>query len=378
MEEIRGSAISAEAQSHCAHPQGAAFAGLGTIAQQPYFKAVRRRDLMAAVNTLARDLGLRASGVMVLDALLSCLPCKEPKTGAELPITPLTLLTVYAANETLCFRAKGITERQLRRHLERFEEIGLLARRDSANGKRFPVQRGGKTIGAFGLDLSPLLARSEELLARAESRRREAEELKGLKACIHKLRARCLALDLDQATAAFVEGLRNSLRRVGLTRQEAIRMMDDLAALLDPVETPPAEQAMQDAVEPQSAVKTAKMTATDGRNDRHKEPENSDPEKRGDVTAVDVWPDLPTLSMFYPEPPKTPQALRTILHDFAAMLRIGQGTLIAALRSHGLFATLRSLDQLASKAHEIERPDGYLQAMLRGERSERVGHGQLC
>lgn len=378
MEEIRGSAVSAEAQSICANPQGTAFAGLGTIAQQPYFKAVRRRDLMAAVNTLARDLGLRASGVMVLDALLSCLPCKEPKTGAELPITPLTLLTVYAANETLCFRAKGITERQLRRHLERFEEIGLLARRDSANGKRFPVQRGGKTIGAFGLDLSPLLARSEELLTRAEAKRREIDELKGLKACIHKLRARCLALDLDEAAVTFVEGLRNSLRRVGLTRLEATRMLDDLTALLNRHEAPVSRQSARVPDQSQPTTETAEQTGTDGQNDRHKEPENSDTKKITAPTVAEVWTDLGTLSMFYPEAPRTTHALRTLLHDFAAMLRIGTETLADALRSHGIIPTLRSLDQLAAKAHEIDQPDGYLRAMLQGTSGKRVGHGQLC
>ena len=125
------------------------FAGIGTIEHQPHFVPVTRRALMAAVNTTSRALGLRPSSVVVLDALLSCLPCNDPKTGNDSPITPLTLLTVFACNDTLCFRAKGITDRQLRRHLEKLEAANLIQRRDSSNGKRFPIMRNGKVIGAF-------------------------------------------------------------------------------------------------------------------------------------------------------------------------------------------------------------------------------------
>ena len=143
MEQEAVTTIEVEAQLSCAPSIFDSFAGIGTIEQQPNFAPVTRRALMAAVNTTSRALGLRPSSVVVLDALLSCLPCNDPKTGNDSPITPLTLLTVFACNDTLCFRAKGITDRQLRRHLEKLEAANLIQRRDSANGKRFPIRRNG-------------------------------------------------------------------------------------------------------------------------------------------------------------------------------------------------------------------------------------------
>lgn len=376
MEEIRGSALWAEAQPACADSQCCGFAGLGTITQQPAFRPVRRRDLMAALNTLSRDLGLRSSGVMVLDALLSCLPCKEQKTGVELPISPNMLLTVFAANETLCFRAKGITERQLRRHLERFEQIGLIERRDSANGKRFPVQRGGKIIGAFGIDLSPLLARSHDMLTRAAEKRNEIAELRGLRACIQSLRARCLALELDDATHAFVDGLRNVLRRVSLTRIEARQIMERLRGVLLAAE--PKLPAAQDAVADLAKhADTDETPGTDGQNVRHKEPEDSETKKIAQVSVAQVWANLPTLSVFYPDIPRSVGALRDVLHDFAQMLRIDQLTLTRALTSLGLETTLKQLDRIAEQADRIEQPDRYFLAVLRDHGAAKVGHGQV-
>ena len=147
MKHITSTALAAGAQESCAKSAEHTLPGMGSITLQPAFRPVSRRDVMSAVNTCARDLGLRQGAVVVLDALLSCLPC-QGADGREMPVNPATLLTVYASNETLCFRAKGLTDRQLRRHLDTLETAGLIRRRDSANGKRFPVMQHGKPIGA--------------------------------------------------------------------------------------------------------------------------------------------------------------------------------------------------------------------------------------
>lgn len=232
MKHVQVTTLSVEAQQICAIQHATPFEGMGAIERQPYFKPITRRALMTAVNTVSKDLGLRAASVVVVDALLSCLPCKDTKTGVDTPITPMTLLTVFAANDTLCFRAKGITDRQLRRHLERLESVGLIQRRDSANGKRFPIHRGGKVVGAFGIDLSPLLARSEEFLTLAEKRRQEADELRGLKSYIYKLRSECVLLCLDDEVSAFVEGTRNIMRRAGTTLTQARAIVAKLTDIL--------------------------------------------------------------------------------------------------------------------------------------------------
>ena len=323
MKHITSTAVAAGARRICAESVEQSLPGMGSISQQPVFLPVLRREIMAAVNTCSRDLGLRQGAVVVLDALLSCLPC-QGADGREAPVAPSTLLTVYASNETLCFRAKGLTDRQLRRHLETLENAGLLRRRDSANGKRFPVMQHGKPIGAFGLDLSPLFTRADELLALALRRREEAEELRGIRAQILRLRAACANLRLDDAHAAFVDGLRNLVRRTTLTLVEARAALAQLTAVLSrdtgrpvpetvasaaptpttpteveiPEAEPDAEPVEERAVERAFAaiavcnapalqpLETDKTPASDGQNVRHIEQDSDTKKERSEKARL--------------------------------------------------------------------------------------------
>lgn len=401
MTNITSTALAAGARETCVKPAAETLPGMGSISLQPAFRPVLRREIMAAVNTCGRDLGLRQGALVVLDALLSCLPCQGAE-GREAPVTPTTLLTVYASNETLCFRAKGLTDRQLRRHLETLEAAGLLRRRDSANGKRFPVLKGGKPVGAFGLDLSPLFAQADALLALARRRREEAHELRGLKAQILRLRAACLERAPDETTTAFLDSLRNLLRRATLTLLEARAMLAQLTAVLtqgreDAIPEPslPAEPDSTDAMpEPRNLIgrstqgatpetgpvmasgrgtdtcEAAKSTETPGaagQNVRHIEPESdtkkTDPMQRLKPTASGTWSDLTEISTFYPEPACPRHGIR-IAFEFGRMLRISQELLVIAASKLGLWRLLRLEDQIARKSDSIENPDAYLRAIL--------------
>lgn len=377
-----------EAQVNCALQEPNAFEGMGTTAKQPYFRPIKRRELMAAVNIVAKDLGLRAASVMVIDALLSCLPCKDTKTGADAPIAPLTLLTVYAANTTLCFRAKGITERQLRRHLERLEEVGLIQRKDSANGKRFPIHRAGKVVGAFGIDLSPLLARSEELCALAQKQRQEADELRGLRSYVQKLRMECLRLPLDEDLCAFLEGTRNIMRRASTTLTLARMIVSKLTNILMGVEQGIPEEGntpcptlktetSSTSAPQQKRSKASKLTASDGQNVRHKEPPKSYTKKTTPETIDELWQSLPTLSEFYPNAPESEQGLVQIIFEIGRMLRIGQDALVKAITKLGYVKTLLAQDEIAARADTISNPDAYLSRIVAVARHTSVGHGQL-
>jgi len=67
----------------------------------------------------------------------------------------------------------------LRRHLGALVDSGLIIRRDSSNGKRFARKgQGGSIESAFGFDLSPLLARADELESWAQDVRAEECALK--------------------------------------------------------------------------------------------------------------------------------------------------------------------------------------------------------
>jgi replication initiation protein RepC len=115
------------------------------------------RDASAAMDML----GLQSNSLALLDALLSFYPETELRQDAQ--------LIVFPSNAQLSLRAHSMAGATIRRHLAILVDAGLIIRRDSANGKRFARKgRGGEIESAFGLDLSPLLARAEELAMLAQ------------------------------------------------------------------------------------------------------------------------------------------------------------------------------------------------------------------
>ena len=388
MEQKEATTVGGEAQSSCALKRSNSLHGIGVIEHQPQFAPVTRRALLAAVNNAGRALGLRSSSVVVLDALLSCLPCSDPRTGDDRPITPLTLLTVFACNDTLCFRAKGISDRQLRRHLDKLEAANLILRRDSANGKRFPIMRKGQVVGAFGIDLSPLLARSGEILELAQQQRREAEELRGMKACIQRLRLECLSLDLQGEALDFVEAARNIMRRTGVTVLQAKNIIARLQSILRDDEAAGTDVPMEKLAMANSAESrpcsdgtptpsSSKMTASDGQDVRHKETPKSYTHTTLPHSVEELWARLSQIPAFYPNQPTTEHELLQLLFEFGKMLRIDNALLGRVVSVLGLTHAIALADQMASRIDLIHSPNGYLSRILASSR-QKVGHGQLC
>jgi replication initiation protein RepC len=115
------------------------------------------RDASAAKETL----GIQTNSLAVLDALLSFYPETELRQDVK--------LVVFPSNYQLSLRAHGMAGATLRRHIALLVQAGLIVRKDSANGKRYARKdKAGQVETAFGFDLSPLLARSEELAALAQ------------------------------------------------------------------------------------------------------------------------------------------------------------------------------------------------------------------
>jgi replication initiation protein RepC len=115
------------------------------------------RDASAAMELL----GIQSNSLAVLDALLSFYPENELRQDAQ--------LIVFPSNAQLALRAHAMAGATLRRHIAILVEAGLIVRKDSANGKRYARKGGdGQIESAFGFDLSPLLARSEELAMMAQ------------------------------------------------------------------------------------------------------------------------------------------------------------------------------------------------------------------
>ncbi len=114
--------------------------------------------LFRAVCEARPHLGLTDRALTVLDALLTFHPGDELDEAGG--------LIVFPSNAQLSLRARAMTPATLRRHLAALVEAGLIARKDSPNGKRY-IRKGrdGTIERAFGFDLSPLIARAAEFAA---------------------------------------------------------------------------------------------------------------------------------------------------------------------------------------------------------------------
>lgn len=166
-------------------------------------KSVEKWKVFRDASAAMEQLRIQSNSLAVLDALLSFYPANELRHDAQ--------LIVFPSNIQLSLRAHGMPGSTLRRHLAVLVDAGLILRRDSANGKRYARKDGsGEVESAFGFDLSPLLARSEELAMLAQqvvaqriALRRARENLTICRRDVRKL-----------ITAAIEEGVEGDWRAV--------------------------------------------------------------------------------------------------------------------------------------------------------------------
>ncbi|WP_027229653.1 plasmid replication protein RepC [Phyllobacterium sp. UNC302MFCol5.2] len=168
-------------------------------------------------------IGVGDRTLAVLNALLSFLPDNELSVDNG--------LVVFPSNVQLSMRAHGMANATLRRHLAALVDCGLITRKDSPNGKRYSRKgRGGEITDAFGFSLAPLLARSEELQAAAESVRAASRALKLVRERI-TLNRRDIAKLIEVAVEEAVPGDWGTLWKRFRVIVEAIPRQASLAAL---------------------------------------------------------------------------------------------------------------------------------------------------
>ncbi len=197
-------------------------------------KPVNKWELLRELSKAQAAFGVTERDLTVLQGLLSFFPDDALGGNAE--------MVVFPSNKAICERLNGMACSTMRRHIARLVDAGLLMRRDSPNGKRY-VRKHGEERVAFGLDLSPLYCRSEEVARAAEAVREAEDRVRRLREVVSLMR-RDLA-----AIAEFGEeiqpgfGLWDQLRdkavltaralRRKLTLEELSAYRTDLEALLD-------------------------------------------------------------------------------------------------------------------------------------------------
>lgn len=149
---------------HSTTPFGRRSLALAHVATQtlanarPADKVVHKWLLFRAICAAKLRLGVSDRALSVLNALLTFHP-DATLTGE---------LVVFPSNAQLSLRSHGMAAATLRRHLAVLVDAGLIVRRDSPNGKRYARRDDvGEIETAYGFDLGPLVARSEEIEALA-------------------------------------------------------------------------------------------------------------------------------------------------------------------------------------------------------------------
>ncbi len=347
----------------------------------PTFAPATRRSVLATVRRLRSDLGLSTGDILVLDSLLSFLPCRERETGADRPITPDTMLVIYASNASLCARANGMDERVLRRHLARLAERGLLERRDSATGKRFPLRSGGRVTGAYGLDLTPLLERHAELCQRARDLDITEEEARSLRSVALTVRAGLMRVTdrLPEPIRDYVMRVKTILRRTTLTLPHIRTILAELTSLARTYDLP-AESTEPPALPSEPRVADCPATddesGTAGKDVREVEPLKIDTEIPAQTRTEDFrrnWSSYETLATFFPDPPRSSGDLLRILHVTASMIRIRTCSVAAAVNAMGWPRMLSTLDHLMANSDGITNADAYLRKMVSNARPRKSG-----
>ncbi|MCC5954618.1 MAG: replication initiator RepC [Natronohydrobacter sp.] len=184
--------------------------------------------------------GLRSGHIQTLQALLSFL---RPGQGE----------TIFASNAEICRRIGGIDERTLRRHIDRFVDLGFVKRHDSPNGKRYRVRSSDGHCISFGLSIASFLERAEEVLAAAQevgNMRRDGAFLR------KQILVKLAQLEQAEPTSTFPKSIRKMLRRkLSVTEYQSL-----LAA---------AEEECRDLSTAVDPVEVVKLSANDGQNVRH-------------------------------------------------------------------------------------------------------------
>lgn len=321
-----------------------------------------RPERYIIVDTLRQAaplMGLKASVIATLDAMLSCLPPKRQHN------------TVFASNATLAFRRNGISDRTIRRHAAILQELGLLVRRDSSNRKRFSKRNVTEgTALRFGFDLTPLFRRFAELAELAAQAVRENDQIVYLKAKI-----RAAANDILQAEPNNVDA---SVAIRTLRRKLSLDECNCLLASLD-IEAVEAEQ-------PCNAVVTGeeKMSGSDGQNVRHHHNSNKEHiDKRNQhspkigplhpasspLTVHEILRACPEAAQFSLTPVKTMADVVSQARNLAPMLGIDSRNYQDAQDKLGIEGAALTVWAIMQFHEKIQKVGAYFRSITSGRNS---------
>lgn len=319
-----------------------------------------RHIVIATLRNAAPRLGLSASVISTLDAMLSCL---APERNHH---------TVFASNSTLTFRRNGISDRTIRRHAAKLQELGLLIRRDSPNKKRFTKHSSteGKAL-RFGFDLSPLFERLYEIASIAADVLREREQIDYLRAKIRAEANSSLTINPDDKTALDIMRM---LRRK-LSLHDCEKILSEL----------PVTVLEGGTTDTQTYTQAANMAANDGQIVRHHHKSNkelNDKERTSSkklddlgqqdapIGVVELLSACPEASQFALKKIETVHDVIAHARTLAPMIGITPQNYEAAHKRLGPLRTASTVWAIIQLGDKIKTIGAYFRSITTGPKSE--------
>ncbi|MCI5042484.1 MAG: replication initiation protein RepC [Donghicola eburneus] len=386
--------------------------------------AVPKVQAFVAVKRVGAHIGLKAGDMLLLDTLGAFTQAQDWEEGQR-PI-------VWASNSFL-MEQTGFSLSALKRHARRLAEIGVIAFKDSPNGKRWGHRDAdGRILEAYGFDLSPLSARAEEfehLHAELQAERELCQRLKRqITVARRMIRARIDAALSDAlrgpwtqltglfedllgrlprrntasgALARLLEWFRELQERVEATYLKAVRADEAVENMPASTEQEPKEIQEMDPreviSEPHILITTQLNPVTCNRSETEQAAAvvpNAPPEEKVDRELED-WVvetrkkrgaalDLPTVMQACPEFASWARNMGGYLKDWGDLHRVvGQLRPMIGVSEHAWnLAQDRLGPQVATAAlvltfdkhcaGEVASPGGYLRGMV-----EKAGAGEL-
>lgn len=177
----------------------------------PEGKPVHKWQVFRNICEARAALPVSDRALAVLNALLSFHPDTVLTAGAA-------DLIVFPSNRSLALRAHGMAASTLRRHLAALVDGGIVLRRDSPNGKRYARKTTSGDIElAYGFDLGPIVARSDEFAALAEAVVAKRQALAILREQVTLARrdiAKMIATGVEQAVGPDWESYHRTFRDI--------------------------------------------------------------------------------------------------------------------------------------------------------------------
>ncbi|WP_323764036.1 helix-turn-helix domain-containing protein [Marinovum sp.] len=325
----------------------------------PAYAFVDRWAVLQLVKDTAEITGIREREISILAAHLSVLPKGK--------LNPGQMLISYAQVTGILERANCMDERRFRRGEARLEELGLVVRKLSGNGRRFPVRDGkGRVIDAYGIDLAPLFSRIAELQHALQQHRDQMAEMRSIRSRISATLSTIKRHAIDEMSNGLAERLadfRNRLRRRNVPLVELADIETEVMTLSRKYRGSDPKYCRNDHIG--CDQNSAKESADSGQIVRHIE----SPKKEYSIDAsIDdpkkVWQRCSVLSQFYPETPTTLPTMIRALFDFLGYLGLRQTWRETLVKSFGLSNALRVANYLAEHIESISEVDAYIKQMI--------------